>query len=147
MRRPVLPTSASALFYTKVFFGYLRYTKRCDDFFFCFLLAYLRLTGLLTTNEQLVSSKKVLPNIAMRTSAMHAFLCHETNFFCVSTTSGLLHDVFQTVSVHPHPHSNLLRIAQCYGLLRDVKDTNTFSLCVRVHMTTGRTHVFDIRLQ
>ena len=31
--------------------------------------------------------------------------------------------------------------------LRDVKDTNTFSLCVRVHMTTGRTHVFDIRLQ
>ena len=24
--------------------------------------------------------------------------------FCVSTTAGLLHDVFQLVSVHPHPH-------------------------------------------
>ena len=23
--------------------------------------------------------------------------------FCVSTTAGLLHDVFQLVSVHPHP--------------------------------------------
>ena len=46
----------------------LRYTKRVDDFFF---LAYLRLTGLLTTNEQMVSSKKGLPNIAMRTSGMH----------------------------------------------------------------------------
>ncbi len=34
MRRPVLPTSASALFYTKVFFGYLRYTNGVDDFFF-----------------------------------------------------------------------------------------------------------------
>ena len=43
---------------------------------------------------------------------MHAFLCHETNFFCVSTTSGLLHDVFQYVSVHPIP------IEICYGLLR-----------------------------
>ena len=43
---------------------------------------------------------------------MHAFLCHETNFFCVSTTSGLLHDVFQEVSVHPIP------IEICYGLLR-----------------------------
>ncbi len=48
----------------------------------------------------------------MRTSAMHAFLCHETHFFCVSTTSGLLHDVFQYVSVHPIP------IEICYGLLR-----------------------------
>jgi len=43
---------------------------------------------------------------------MHAFLCHETNFFCVSTTSGLLHDVFQYVSVQPIP------IEICYGLLR-----------------------------
>jgi hypothetical protein len=59
-----------------------------------------------------------------------------SSLFC-----GLLHDVFQIVSVHPIPIEN------CYGLLRDVKDTNTFSLCVRVHMTTGRTHVFDIRLQ
>jgi hypothetical protein len=33
-------------------------------------------------------------------------------FFCVSTTSGLLHDVFQLVSVHPHPHWNLLQVAQ-----------------------------------
>ena len=56
---------------------------------------------------------------------MHAFLCHETNFFCVSTTtSGLLHDVFQDVSVHPIP------IEICYGLLSDVKDTNTFSLSI-----------------
>jgi hypothetical protein len=31
--------------------------------------------------------------------------------FCVSTTSGLLHDVFQLVSVHPIP------IEICYGLL------------------------------
>ena len=48
--------------------------------------------------------------------------------FCVSTNSGLLHDVFQDVSVHPVP------IEICYGLLSDVKDTNTFSLCVCVHM-------------
>ena len=53
----------------------LRYTKRVDDFFFCFFLAYLRLTGLLTTNEQGVSSKKGLPNIAMRTSATPNCLC------------------------------------------------------------------------
>ena len=33
--------------------------------------------------------------------------------FCVSTTSGLLHDVFQNVSVHPIP------IEFCYGLLSD----------------------------
>ena len=46
--------------------------------------------------------------------------------FCVSTTPGLLHDVFQRVSVHPIP------IDFCYGLLSDVKDTNTFSLCVCV---------------
>ena len=46
---------------------------------------------------------------------MHAFLCHETNFFCVSTTSGLLHDVFQFVSVHPIP------IEICYGLLSYAK--------------------------
>ena len=32
--------------------------------------------------------------------------------FCVSTTPGLLHDVFQEVSVHPIP------IEICYGLLR-----------------------------
>jgi hypothetical protein len=32
--------------------------------------------------------------------------------FCVSTTSGLLHDIFQDVSVHPHPNWNVLRIAQ-----------------------------------
>ena len=61
--------------------------------------------------------------------------------FCVATTPGLLHDVFQDVSVHPHP------IEIGYGLLSDAKDTNTFSLFVCVHMTTGRTHVFDIRLQ
>ena len=36
VRRPVLPSSASALFYTKVIFGYLRYTKRVDDFFLFF---------------------------------------------------------------------------------------------------------------
>ena len=46
---------------------------------------------------------------------MHAFLCHETNLFCVSTTSGLLHDDFQYVSVHPIP------IEICYGLLSDAK--------------------------
>ena len=53
---------------------------------------------------------------------MHAFLCHETNFFCVSTTSGLLHDVFQLVSVHPIP------IEICYGLLSYTKTPNC--LCV-----------------
>ena len=64
-----------------------------------------------------LSSLQVPPHFftqksALSTSAMHAFLCHETNFFCVSTTSGLLHDVFQFVSVHPIP------IEICYGLLR-----------------------------
>ena len=54
----------------EICYGLLRYTKRVDDFFFCFFLAYLRLTGLLTTNEQWVSSKKGLPNIAMRTSGI-----------------------------------------------------------------------------
>ena len=52
---------------------------------------------------------------------MHAFLCHETNFFCVSTTSGLLHDVFQDVSVHPIP------IEICYGLLRHAKKLTRYS--------------------
>ena len=33
-------------------------------------------------------------------------------FFCVSTASGLLHDVFQRVSAHPIP------IEICYGMLR-----------------------------
>jgi hypothetical protein len=46
--------------------------------------------------------------------------------FCVSTASGLLHDVFQNVSAHPIP------IEICYGMLSDAKDTNTFSLCVCV---------------
>jgi hypothetical protein len=46
VRRPVLPTSASALIYTKVFFAYLRYTKRCDDFCFGFFGHVLGLTGL-----------------------------------------------------------------------------------------------------
>ena len=45
VRRPVLPTSASALFYTKVCFIYLRYTKRCDDFFFGDFGHVLGLTG------------------------------------------------------------------------------------------------------
>ena len=63
-----------------------------------------------------------VPVARMRASAMHAFLCHETNFFCVSTTSGLLHDVFQYVSVHPIP------IEICYGLLSYTKTPNC--LCV-----------------
>jgi hypothetical protein len=33
-------------------------------------------------------------------------------FFCVSTASGLLHDVFQYVSAHSYPHWNLLWNAQ-----------------------------------
>ncbi len=46
-----------------------------------------------------------------------ATLLHETNSFGVtllvpSILCGLLHDVFQRVSVHPHPHWNLFRIAQ-----------------------------------
>ena len=53
----------------------------------------------------------MIPLLRVHASATHAFLCHETNFFCVSTTSGLLHDVFQYVSVHPIP------IEICYGLL------------------------------
>ena len=57
----------------------------------------------------------MIPLLRVHASAMHAFLCHETNFFCVSTTSGLLHDVFQCVSVHPIP------IEICYGLLSDAK--------------------------
>ncbi len=61
---------------------YLRYTKHVDDFFFWFFLAYLRLTGLLTTSEQWVSSQKGLPNIAMRTSALQL-----TNL-CVCLTCG-----------------------------------------------------------
>jgi hypothetical protein len=44
--------------------------------------------------------------------------------FCVSTASGLVHDVFQYVSAHPIP------IEICYGMLSDVKDTNTFSLSI-----------------
>jgi hypothetical protein len=65
-----------------------------------------------TTPRAVCESKKNVMHVILRTSAMHAFLCHETNFFCVSTTSGLLHDVFQNVSVHPIP------IEICYGLLR-----------------------------
>ncbi len=53
---------------------------------------------------------------------MHAFLCNETNFFCVSTTSGLLHDVFQFVSVHPIP------IEICYGLLRYARKLTPYLL-------------------
>jgi hypothetical protein len=50
----------------------------------------------------------------------------ELTLFCVSTTSDLLPDVFQYVSVHPIP------IEICYGLLSDVNDTNTFScVCVQ----------------
>ncbi len=57
----------------------------------------------------------------------------ETNSFGVtllvpSLLCGLLHDVFQYVSAHPIP------IEICYGMLSDVKDTNTFSLCFCVHM-------------
>ena len=50
----------------------------------------------------------------MDCSATLAFLWHETNSFGVtlSVLCGLLHDVFQLVSVHPHPHWNLLHIAQ-----------------------------------
>ena len=50
--------------------------------------------------------------------------------FCVSTASGLLHDVFQRVSVHPIP------IEICYGMLSNAKDTNTFSLCVCVQVVS-----------
>jgi len=42
--------------------------------------------------------------------ALH-FCNMKLTLFCVSTTSGLLHDVFQRVSVHPIP------IEICYGLL------------------------------
>jgi hypothetical protein len=48
----------------------LRHTNVSMNFLFVFVLAYLRLTGLLTTHEQSVSSKKGLPNIAMRTSGI-----------------------------------------------------------------------------
>ncbi len=40
-------------------------------------------------------------------------------FFCVSTASGLLHDVCQWVRVHSIP------IEICYGMLSDVKITFT----------------------
>ena len=120
MRRLVLPTSASALFYTKVFFGYLSYAKLlvcCADSLFgldvrrdwCVVLSSLQVPPHFFTQKS-----------SLATSAMHAFLCHETNFFCVSTTSGLLHDVFQTVSVHPIP------IEICYGLLRYTKRCDDF---------------------
>ena len=66
---------------------------------------------------------------------MHAFLCHETNFFCVSTTSGLLHDVFQYVSVHPIP------IEICYGLLRYTKRCDDFFFFWHVFGLTGRRHM------
>ena len=89
-----------------------------------------------------LSSLQVPPHFftqksALSTSAMHAFLCHETNFFCVSTTSGLLHDVFQYVSVHPIP------IEICYGLLsnalhvcamlRDADRISQFFWCLLGH--------------
>ena len=74
-------------------------------------------------------------------SATRAFCDLKLTLFCVSTTSGLLPDVFQWVSVHPIP------IEICYGLLSDVKDTNTFSVLFWCEYETGRTHVFDIRLQ
>ncbi len=50
-------------------------------------------------------------------SGMLAIMWHETNSFGAtllvsSLLRGLLHDVFQWVSVHPHPHWNLLLIAQ-----------------------------------
>jgi len=50
-------------------------------------------------------------------SATRAFWWHETNSFSVtllvsSLLCGLLHDVFQRVSVHPHTHWSLLRVAQ-----------------------------------
>ncbi len=47
-------------------------------------------------------------------------------FLVSSLFCGLLHDVFQRVSVHPIP------IEICYGLLSNAKDTNTFYLCVCV---------------
>ena len=80
----------------------LRYTKRCDDFFFCFLLAYLRLTGLLTTNEQLVSSKKVLPNIAMRTSGIRNVAM--TFFFlaCLRSHWTATYDVLSVSALGPN---------------------------------------------
>ena len=43
--------------------------------------------------------------------------------FCVSTASGLLHDVFQRVSAHPIP------IEICYGMLTDAKITSTLLTC------------------
>jgi hypothetical protein len=54
---------------------------------------------------------------------------------CVSTTSGLLHDVFQWVSVHPHPHWNLLWIAQRRLPFCDMKLTLLVSslLCGLLH--------------
>ncbi len=45
-------------------------------------------------------------------SVTPAFWWHETNSFLCLTTSALTHDVFQSVSFHPHSHCNLLRIAQ-----------------------------------
>ena len=48
-------------------------------------------------------------------------------FFCVSTTPGLLHDVFQYVSVHPIP------IEIFNGLLSDAFDeTNSFGVTLLV---------------
>jgi hypothetical protein len=46
-------------------------------------------------------------------SATRAFCDMKLTLFRVSTTSGLLHDVFQYVSVHPIP------IEMCYGLLSE----------------------------
>ena len=66
--------------------------------------------------------------------ALH-FCDLKLTLFCVSTTSGLVHDVFQLVSVHPIP------IESCYGLLRDalyVCDLKLTLFCVST--TSGLLH-------
>ena len=55
----------------------------------------------------------VFADLSLCISATREFCDMKLTYFCVSTTSGLLHDVFQSVSVHPIP------IEMCYGLLSD----------------------------
>jgi hypothetical protein len=76
---------------------------------------------------------------------MLAFLWHETNSSGVtllvsSLLCGLLHDDFQNVSVHPHPHWNLLRIAQRrFAFLWH--ETNSFGVTLLVaSLLCGRLH-------
>ncbi len=61
----------------------------------------------------LVSPDVSLTSVVIRQPRL-PFCDMKLTLFCVSTASGLLHDVFQYVSAHFHPHWNLLWNAQLH---------------------------------